>query len=175
MSAKEDLEIGRGLLASFIPFIQRLIDERLAKKTIKTHARNLNILGHEIVERFNQNDKDKRDASPRELILHFVDDEGGPLLSFWDPSDITDYRRHPAVAKFSRHFGRTPARLGMEECARADSDEAGHLFRANSPAASPTFNGLGANSRIAGSLNARSGPGGPIEKNVGALGSGRCT
>jgi len=105
MSAKEDLEIGRGLLASFIPFIQRLIDERLAKKTIKTHARNLNILGHEIVERFNQNDKDKRDASPRELILHFVDDEGDPLLSFWDPSDITDYRRHLAVAKFSRHFG----------------------------------------------------------------------
>jgi len=96
MGAKEDLEIGRGLLALFIPFIQRLIDERLAKKTIKTHGWNLNILGREIIERLNQDDKDKRDASPRELILHFIDDEGGPLLSFWDPSDITDYRRHVA-------------------------------------------------------------------------------
>ena len=33
MGTKEDLEIGRGLLALFTPFIQHLIDEGLAKKT----------------------------------------------------------------------------------------------------------------------------------------------
>ena len=35
MAIKEDMEIGRGLLGQFTPFVQHLIDEGLAKKTIE--------------------------------------------------------------------------------------------------------------------------------------------
>src|ERR1700737_5404471 len=76
MGTKEDLEIGRGLLALFTPFIQHLIDEGLAKKTIKNHGRHLCMLGREIVERLNDVDEENRKLSPRELILHYVDQEG---------------------------------------------------------------------------------------------------
>lgn len=51
MGTNEDLEIGRGLLALFTPFIQHLIDEGLAKKTIKNHGSHLSILGSEIIRR----------------------------------------------------------------------------------------------------------------------------
>jgi hypothetical protein len=54
MGVEEDLAIGRGLLALFIPFIQHLVDEGLAKKTIKNHGYHLSMLGGEIIERLNQ-------------------------------------------------------------------------------------------------------------------------
>jgi hypothetical protein len=96
MGIKEDLEIGRGLLALFIPFIQHLIDEGLAKKTIKKHGCHLGILGSEIIQRLNSLDEENRKLSPRELILHYVDEEGGPMLSFWDPNDKTELAHHMA-------------------------------------------------------------------------------
>ena len=40
MGTEEDLEIGRGLVALFNSFIQHLIDQGLAKKTIKNHGNN---------------------------------------------------------------------------------------------------------------------------------------
>jgi len=39
------VEIGRGLLALFIPYIQHLIDEGLARKTVKSHGYHLKMLG----------------------------------------------------------------------------------------------------------------------------------
>ena len=96
MGTREDLEIGRGLLALFTPFIQHLIDEGLARKTIKNHGSHLGILGSEIVRRLGGLDEENRTLSPRELILHYVDDEGGPLLSFWSPNDKTEFAHHMA-------------------------------------------------------------------------------
>jgi len=104
MGVDEDLEIGRGLLGFFTPFIQLLIDEGYAKKTIDTHGSNLNILGGEIIERLNGTDEDNRKLSPKDLILHYVDEEGGPFLSFWDPHDITEYRKLMAYAATCRKF-----------------------------------------------------------------------
>jgi len=104
MGVDEDLEIGRGLLGFFIPFIQCLIDEGYAKKTIDSHGSNLNILGGEIIRRLNKTDEDNRKLSPRELILHYVDEEGGPLLSFWNPDDITEYRKLMAYDATCRKF-----------------------------------------------------------------------
>lgn len=104
MGVDEDLEIGRGLLGFFIPFIQHLIDEAYAKKTIDVHGSNLNILGREIMERLNETDEKNRKLSPRELILHYVDEEGGPLLSFWNPNDFTEYRKHLAYDATCRKF-----------------------------------------------------------------------
>ena len=92
----EDLAIGRGLLALFIPFIQSLIDKGLAKKTIQRHANHLFLLGREIIERLNENDEDKRKLSPEDLILHYVEDEGGPLLSFWSPDIESEFAQHLA-------------------------------------------------------------------------------
>ena len=96
MGTKEDLEIGRGLLALFTPFIQHLIDEGLAKKTIKNHGSHLGILGSEIIRRLDGLDEENRTLSPRDLILHHVDDEGGRLLSFWSPNDQTELAHHMA-------------------------------------------------------------------------------
>jgi hypothetical protein len=96
MGVEEDLAIGRGLLGLFIPFIQHLIDEGLAAKTIKNHGYHLNMLGGEIIERLNQDDEDNRKLSPRELVIHYVDEEGGPLLSFLDPNIKAELARHMA-------------------------------------------------------------------------------
>jgi hypothetical protein len=104
MGVDEDLEIGRGLLGFFTPFIQHLIDEGYAKKTIDSHGSNLNILGGEIIERLNEIDEDNRKLSPKDLILHYVDEEGGPFLSFWDPNDITEYRKLMAYGSTCRKF-----------------------------------------------------------------------
>jgi hypothetical protein len=96
MRTSEDLAIGRGFLALFTPFIQHLIDEGLAKRTIKYHGNQLAMLGGEIIRNLDGLDEKNRTLSPRELILHYVDDEGGPLLSFLDPNDKTDLSRHMA-------------------------------------------------------------------------------
>jgi hypothetical protein len=96
MGIEEDLAIGRGLLALFIPFIQHLIDQGMAKKTIKNHGYHLSMLGGEIIERLNQDDEDNRKLPPRELILQYVDDEGGPLLSFFDPNVKAELAQHMA-------------------------------------------------------------------------------
>lgn len=96
MGVEEDLAIGRGLLGLFIPFIQHLIDEGLAAKMIKNHGYHLNMLGGEIIERLNQDDEDNRKLSPRELVIHYVDEEGGPLLSFLDPNIKAELARHMA-------------------------------------------------------------------------------
>jgi hypothetical protein len=96
MGVEEDLEVGRGLLALFVPFIQHLIDKGLAAKTIKNHGYHLSMLGGEIIERLNQDDDHNRKLSPRELIIHYVDEEGGPLLSFLDPNIKAELARHMA-------------------------------------------------------------------------------
>jgi hypothetical protein len=104
MGTKEDLKIGRGLLALFTPFIQHLIDEGLAKKTIRNHGNHLCLLGGEIIRNLDGLGEKNRTLLPRELILYYVDDEGGPLLSFLDPNDKTDLSRHMAYDATCRKF-----------------------------------------------------------------------
>jgi hypothetical protein len=97
MRTNEDLEIGRGLLELFTPFIQHLIDEGLAKRTIKNHGNHLSALGGEIIGRLDSLVEERNRAlSPRELVLHYVHDEGGPLPYLLDPNDKTDLAYHMA-------------------------------------------------------------------------------
>ena len=96
MGVEEDLKIGRGLLALFVPFIQHLIDQGPARKTIKNHGDHLSMLGGEIIERLNEADEENRKLSPRELILHYVEEEGGPLLSYFDPNIKAELAQHMA-------------------------------------------------------------------------------
>jgi hypothetical protein len=71
-------------------------NQESAKKTIKNHGYHLSMLGGEIIERLNRDDEDNRKLPPRELILHYVDDEGGPLLSFFDPNVKAELAQHMA-------------------------------------------------------------------------------
>jgi hypothetical protein len=104
MGTEEDLEIGRGLVALFTPFIQHLIDEGLTKRTIKDHGNHLGMLGGEIIRNLDSLGKKNRTLSPRELILHYVCDEGGPQLSFLDTNDKTDLSCHTAYDATCRKF-----------------------------------------------------------------------
>lgn len=83
----EDLKIGKELVDAFSPFIQGLIDKKLAVKTIKNHMHNLNLLGAEIIRRLNDEDGANKKLPIYEIIAKYVDDECGPLLHFWDPND----------------------------------------------------------------------------------------
>lgn len=96
MGVEEDLETGRGLLGLFIAFVQHLMDAGLAAKTIRNHGYHLNMLGGEIIKRLNQDGGPDRRLSPRELIIHHVDEEGGPLLSYLDPNIKAELARHMA-------------------------------------------------------------------------------
>lgn len=87
MGAEEDLIIGIALLTQFTPFIESLIKQGLAVKTIKHHMGNLAVLGSEIIRRLNDGDEKNRNLPPRRLLLEYIDDQHGPLVDHWDPND----------------------------------------------------------------------------------------
>ena len=72
------------------------MDQGLAAKTIKNHMHHLNLLGSEIVRRLNDGDESYRKLPGNALILKYIDDETGPLLSFWDPNDNAERGYHMA-------------------------------------------------------------------------------
>jgi hypothetical protein len=96
MVVDADLKIGQNMLASFTVFVRSLMDQGLAAKTIKNHMHHLNLLGSEIVRRLNDGDESHRKLSTIALLLKYVDDDTGPLLSFWDPNDNTERGYHMA-------------------------------------------------------------------------------
>ncbi len=96
MIVDADLKTGRDLLVSFTLFVRFLMDQGLAKKTITNHIHHLNLLGAEIVRSLNDGDDAQRKLTGNALILKYVDDETGPLLSFWDPNDNTERGYHLA-------------------------------------------------------------------------------
>jgi hypothetical protein len=95
MEVEADRKTGHGMLKPFTAFIQSLIDGGLTAKTIRRHVDHLFLLGGEIIRRI-QDEDELRQLPAKDLILEYVEDEGGPLLSFWDPNDETDLARHMA-------------------------------------------------------------------------------
>jgi hypothetical protein len=96
MVVDADLKTGRDMLATFTVFVQSLIDAGLAAKTIKNHMHHLNLLGSEIVRQLNDGDESHRKLPGNALLLKYIDDESGPLLTFWDPNDNTEVGYHMA-------------------------------------------------------------------------------
>jgi len=90
MGTDEDLAIGEALLGLLTPFIESLIKDGLSVKTITNHMGNLSVLGGEIIWRLNGGDEKKRDLRPRELLLEYICDDGGPLVHHWNPNDSAE-------------------------------------------------------------------------------------
>ena len=80
MIDRPDLATGQAVLAVLGPFIERLVNQGLSRRTFKRHIDNLWALGGEIISKVNA-DPSQREQSARVLIMDAVDDEGGPILS----------------------------------------------------------------------------------------------
>ena len=83
----DDLVTGHHLLTLFTPFIDTLIQNGRAVKTIKNLLYHLSILGFEIVRRLNDDDECHRALEPKALLLQYLDGEYGPLVHHWDSND----------------------------------------------------------------------------------------
>ena len=89
MGFDEDLVTGKIILQAFAPFVKNLVEEGLSKKTIKGHMENLCSLGSEIIRGVHF-DEDQRKLSPKDLLLGYVSEVGGPWVHQWNPSDKTE-------------------------------------------------------------------------------------
>jgi hypothetical protein len=74
-----DLAIGQRIVKSIQPFVLDLLQQGLTDKTLARHRDHLQMLGGEIVRRHYE-DTDLAKQSARQLLLTFVDDDGGPLM-----------------------------------------------------------------------------------------------
>jgi len=89
MIDQPDRDIGKAMVTVLTPFIDHLISQGLAKRTIKRHVDNLWALGGEIITRINW-DPSLRKHTAEQLILQVIDEYGGPLLS--NPLDPNDQK-----------------------------------------------------------------------------------
>jgi hypothetical protein len=78
--SERDLPLGRNVVSAMLPFLHRLGEADLADKTLRRHFTNAWVLGGEIV-RCAYFDPEVRQLEGRDLLLRFVDTDGGPLLS----------------------------------------------------------------------------------------------
>jgi hypothetical protein len=72
-----DKEYGRELLAIFKPFCEELIRKGLAKSTLKRHLDYLWVLGGEIIEEINEDEK-WRSRPMMDALMEQLDPDGGP-------------------------------------------------------------------------------------------------
>lgn len=91
MGEEKDRAIGDAILQEYIPFIESLVQQGLAKSTIKKHMLNLCVLGSEIIGRI-QDEPRRKNWPAKKLLLEYLDDEGGPLAHCWDPNNNTDFK-----------------------------------------------------------------------------------
>ena len=75
---RADIPTGTGVLNAVTPFLEQLVTSGLAPTTLQRHFSNIRLLGGEIV-RQSTYDSELRFLSGRALVLHFLNEEGGPL------------------------------------------------------------------------------------------------
>jgi hypothetical protein len=69
---EEDIVVGEVLTEQFKLFLLDRIEKEQAKKTIKTHAQYLWVLGGELIRKINEDEDDaERRLSAKELILKY--------------------------------------------------------------------------------------------------------
>ena len=103
MGFKEDIDVGGKILQEFIPFIEFLVDKKLARSTIKKYMADLSLLGSEIVRSI-QHHEDQRNWAAKKILLYYVDESGGPLPHCWDPEEFTQQRYITAYDSVCRNL-----------------------------------------------------------------------
>lgn len=74
-----DLDFGRNLLQALMPFLRHLLTTDLSRKTLARHRDHLWMLGGELVRRL-YDDPRLRKKPAIAVLLHYIEDEGGPLI-----------------------------------------------------------------------------------------------
>lgn len=74
-----DVAIGHRIVESVHPFLLDLLQQGLADNTLARHLEHLQMLGGEIIRR-RQNDADLTKQPVADLLLNFVEEDGGPLI-----------------------------------------------------------------------------------------------
>lgn len=74
-----DLAIGQRIIESLQPFLVDLLQQGLANKTLARHRDHLQMLGGEIIRRCHD-DPDLAKQSVHELLINFIEEDGGPLI-----------------------------------------------------------------------------------------------
>jgi hypothetical protein len=92
----DDIRVGNHILEHFTAFLIDKIQQGRAKKTIKNYAQYLWILGSELISRINFYEHE-RELSAKELILNYIDQDGGPLWQ--DASSELEQDRYDSVCK----------------------------------------------------------------------------
>ena len=93
-----DIPIGEEIVRTMCPFLLAMVEDQLAYTTINRHMGNLWLLGGEIISRL-QIDPELKALAGKELILRFVDEEGGP------------YSKHLATEEEQKTFDGTCRKL----------------------------------------------------------------
>jgi hypothetical protein len=74
-----DIAIGQQIVAVFTPFLLHLLDQGLAKATVRRHRDNLWALGGEFVRRRYDDDELAR-QDVRDAIAQLIEGDSGPLI-----------------------------------------------------------------------------------------------
>ncbi len=102
-----DLPAGASIRDALKPFLSHLVASGLAATTLRRHFGNAFLLGGELIDRLRQ-DEDLRPLGGRELLLHFVEDDGGPLCRH------NDTEESPSACR--THSDRTSSSHGRSGC-----------------------------------------------------------
>lgn len=74
-----DITFGRKLLEVLTPFLRHLLTTGLSRKTQARHRDHLWMLGGELVRRLYDEPRLRKKPAAT-VLLHYIDDEGGPLI-----------------------------------------------------------------------------------------------
>ena len=89
MGEKKDLPVGHRLVEYFIPFLLRLAESGLSKRTIQNHVDNMWLLGGEIIRDVNEEPR-LRKRSAEQLVRNVIHEDGGPLIhNSWEDVQAT--------------------------------------------------------------------------------------
>jgi hypothetical protein len=75
---ESDVPIGKEMVEVMRRFLMAMVEDQLAYTTINRHMNGLWLLGGEIIYRVNM-DPELKNMNGKQLILQFVNEEGGPL------------------------------------------------------------------------------------------------
>ena len=92
----DDIRVGKAILEYFKAFLLYKIEKGRSKKTIKNDSNYLWALGGELISRINEDDNERK-LSPKELILNYIDDSGGPL--WHHASSELEHNQYDSVCK----------------------------------------------------------------------------